>query len=243
MAKFRARRPRRGPLPLRYVLLLTLVIFILLTAVSFWIVNAQIEATLMRIAKLEAKKVATTIIHDAVDEEILTKEEQENIVAVGKDNEGNINSFTFNQRAITAAKKRVTDNVTIKLEEIERNNFHDISSDPKRDDGIIYEIPLGKITGNSILSTLGPGIPVEYYLIGDVFTDIKSTTEEYGINNAKHEVEIFVEVSVQVVIPFATEVIKVENSIPIIIQTEQGEVPQYYNGSGELDHSIELPKK
>ncbi|WP_299087471.1 sporulation protein YunB [uncultured Metabacillus sp.] len=243
MPKFRARRPRRGPLPLRYVLLLTLVIFIFLTATSFWIVNVQIEKTMMEIATLEANKVATTIIHEAVEEEILTKEEQESLVVVGKDNEGNINSFSFNQRSVAAAKKRVTDNVTKKLSEIERNNFHDISHNQQRIDGIVYEIPLGKITGNSILSTLGPGIPIEYYLIGDVFTDIKRTTEEYGINNAIHEIEIFVEVSVQVVIPFATDVIKAKNSIPIIIQTEQGDVPQYYNGNGEMDHSIELPKK
>jgi sporulation protein YunB len=197
----------------------------------------------MKIARLEANKVATTIIHEAVEEEILTKEEQENLVVVDRDNEGNINSFNFNQRAVTAAKKRVTDNVTAKLGEIERNNFHDITPDQKRDDGIIYEIPLGKITGNAILSTLGPGIPVEYFLIGDVFTDIKRTTEEYGINNAVHVIEIFVEVSVQVVIPFSTEVVTAENSIPVIIQTEQGDVPEYYNGSGDTDHSIELPKK
>ncbi|EOW8912884.1 sporulation protein YunB, partial [Listeria monocytogenes] len=138
-------------------------------------------------------KVATTIIHDAVEEEILTNEEQENLVTIDKDSEGNVNSFTFNQRAVTMAKKRVTDNVTKKLGEIERNNFHGMTlNEEGSNTGIIYEIPLGKITGNSILSTLGPGIPIEYYLIGDVFTDIKRTTEEYGINNAVHEIAIFV---------------------------------------------------
>ncbi|WP_078431310.1 sporulation protein YunB [Metabacillus halosaccharovorans] len=244
MAKFRGRRPRRGPLPFRYVVLLTSVIFILITSISFWIVNVQIESTMMKIARLEANKVATTIIHDAVEEEILTNEEQENLVKIDKDSEGNVNSFTFNQRAVTMAKKRVTDNVTKKLGEIERNNFHGMTlNEEGSNTGIIYEIPLGKITGNSILSTLGPGIPIEYYLIGDVFTDIKRTTEEYGINNAVHEIAIFVEVSVQVVIPFATDVVKAVNTIPVVIQTEQGEVPEYYNSGEGADHSIELPKK
>jgi len=244
LAKFRGRRPRRGPLPFRYVVLLTSVIFILITSISFWIVNVQIESTMMKIARLEANKVATTIIHDAVEEEILTNEEQENLVTIDKDSEGNVNSFTFNQRAVTMAKKRVTDNVTKKLGEIERNNFHGMTlNEEGSNTGIIYEIPLGKITGNSILSTLGPGIPIEYYLIGDVFTDIKRTTEEYGINNAVHEIAIFVEVSVQVVIPFATDVVKAVNTIPVVIQTEQGEVPEYYNSGEDADHSIELPKK
>ena len=242
MAKFRGRRPRKGPLPFRYVVLLTCVIFILLTSVSFWVVNVQIESAMMEIAELEASKVATTIIHDAVEEEILSSEEVENLVILDKDNEGNVNSITFDQRAVTLAKKRVTDNVTKKLGEIERNNFHGMTPSKGGENGIIYEIPLGIVTGNSVLSTFGPGVPIEYYLIGDVFTDIKRTTEEYGINNAIHEIVIYVEVSVQVVIPFATEVVKARNSIPVIIQTEQGEVPQYYNGGEDLDHSIELPK-
>lgn len=245
LARFRGRRPRRGPLPFRYVLLLSFVIFVFLTAISFWIINEQIESTLVEIADLEASKVATTIIHNAVEEEILTKEDQENLVVVDKNKDGDIVSVNVNQRVVHTAKKKVTDNVTAKLGEIERNNFHDRDPNQKKiDDGIIYGIPLGKITGNAILSTLGPNIPVQYYLIGDVFTDIRSTTQEHGINSAVHEIEIYVEVDVQVVIPFATNVVKAKNSIPIMKFTENGEVPLYYNGKGDTGGpAIELPKE
>jgi sporulation protein YunB len=242
LPKFRHCRRRKGPLPFRYVLLLTFVIFIFLTATSFWIVNVQIKSALMNIAEFEASKVATTIIHTAVEEEILTKSEQDNLVVVDKNNDGNITSVQFNQRAVHAAKKRVTDNITAKLGEIERNNFHDITTPTKRDSGIVYEIPLGVVTGNAILSTLGPNIPVQYFLLGDVFTDVKSTSKEIGINGAVHEIEIYVEVSVQVVIPFATDIAIAKNTIPIMSISERGDVPQYYNGNGKSNPAIELPK-
>lgn len=245
MAKFRGRRPRRGPLPFRYVLLLTVVIFILLTATSFWIVNEEITPTLMEIAEMEATSVATTIIHEAVKEESNNTSDFNQLVVVEKDNDGNVSTLKFNQAEVRSELDRVTDNITKKLNEIEKNNFH--SKNPKKqemelDDGIVYAIPLGQITGNAILSALGPDIPVRLYLIGDVHTDIKRTREEYGINAAFHEVSIEVEVTVQVVIPFSIKPATIKNTIPIIGVTEHGDVPQYYNGNGESNPAIELPK-
>lgn len=246
MAKFRGRRPRRGPLPFRYVLLLTLVIFIFLSAFSFWIVNKQVEPTLMNIATLEASSVATTIIQEAVKEEIISKEEAEDLVVVDKDNAGNVNAVNFNTGTVSKVLRRVTDNITAKLEEIERGNFHD--TNPKKnnqemelDEGIVYAIPLGQITDNAILSTLGPDIPVRFYLIGDVHTDVKKSLVEYGINNAVHQIAIFVEVKVQVVIPFATETTTISNTIPVVEYAVHGDVPQFYNNGGAGTPSIELP--
>ncbi|WP_158638584.1 sporulation protein YunB [Metabacillus litoralis] len=246
MAKyFGRRRPRRGPLPFRYVLLLTLVIFIILTAGSFWVVNKEIKPTLLRIANLEASSVATTIIQEAVKEEVINTGQAETLVLTDKDKNGKINMITFNASTVNNIHRKVTDNITSKLEEIEKENFHSTkkgSQEMELDHGIVYSIPLGQITDNAILSTLGPDIPIRFYLIGDVHTDVKQTTKEYGINSANHQVSIFVEVTVQVVIPFATEKITITNTVPVIDILEPGDVPQYYNNSGKDTPAIELPK-
>ncbi|PGT85376.1 sporulation protein YunB [Bacillus sp. AFS040349] len=241
MAKFRGRRPRKGPLPFRYVLLLTLVIFTILTASSFWYVDSKVEPAIMDIAKLEASSVATTIIHEAVKEE--TEKDQENLVIIDKDNNGNTNTIRFNSAVVRAELDRITDNITRKLTEIEKGNFHTTDNqEMELDDGIVYSIPLGQITDNAILSTIGPDIPVRFYLIGDVHTDIKRTLKEYGINSAVHEISVIVEVTVQVVIPFSTKPVTITNTIPIVDIAAHGDVPQYYNnGSGENAPAIELP--
>ncbi|MDQ0229715.1 sporulation protein YunB [Metabacillus malikii] len=248
MAAFRGRKPRRrkGPLPFRYVILLTLVIFIILTASSFWIVNNEIKPTLMRIATLEASSVATTIIQEAVKDEIIDADEAENLIITEKDKDGNISMITYNTGTVRKSLRHVTDNITSKLEEIEKANFHSKGKNDQEmelDDGIVYSIPLGQVTQNAILSTLGPDIPISFYLIGDVHTDIKRDVTQYGINNAIHEVSILVEVTVQVVIPFATEKITIENTVPVIDITERGDVPQYYNNNGDANPAIELPSE
>ncbi|WP_226669420.1 sporulation protein YunB [Metabacillus litoralis] len=246
MAKyFGRRRPRRGPLPFRYVLLLTLVIFIILTAGSFWVVNKEIKPTLLRIANLEASSVATTIIQEAVKEEVIDTEQAKTLVTTDKDNNGDINMITLNSSTVRNVLRKVTDNITTKLEEIEKENFHSTekgSQEMELDHGIVYSIPLGQITDNAILSTLGPDIPIRFYLIGDVHSDIVQTTKEYGINSANHQVSIFAEVTVQVVIPFATDKITIDNTIPVINIFEPGDVPDYYNNSGKDTPAIELPK-
>ena len=70
MAKFRSRRLlKRGPLPLRYVLLLTFVFFIFSTTAGLWIINEELKPTLMSIAKSESVSLATLVINDAIDQQ------------------------------------------------------------------------------------------------------------------------------------------------------------------------------
>lgn len=246
MANFRGRRPRKGPLPFRYVLLLTLVIFIFLTSGSFWVINKQVEPALMDIAELEATKVATTIIQEAVKQEIVDSDKAKDLVTTHEDKDGNITMITFDSQTVRKALDHVTENIVTRLHAIEEDNFKDtktgLATTNGQSDGIMYEIPLGQITDNAILSSLGPNIPVRFYLIGDVHTDIKRTVKEYGINNAIHEVLIYTEVTVQVIIPFSSDTKRITNSIPVIDITVPGEVPLYYNDGGNNSPAIELPK-
>ncbi|MFC0270910.1 sporulation protein YunB [Metabacillus herbersteinensis] len=248
MAKFRGRPPKRGPLPFRYVLLLSLVIFIFMTVGGLWYIEEQIEPTLMSIAELEATSIATLIIQEAVEGELFTDEEAASLYIEDKDNDGNINSTRYNTRVVNKALRRVTDNITKKLEEVEMGNFN--TSDPgepkkdiKENSGIIYDIPLGRATGNALLSTLGPKIPIRFYLIGDVHTDPKYKITEYGINNAIYEISIYTEVTVQIILPFATERATIHNTIPVIKDNIRGDVPLYFNESNDSSPSIQLPEK
>ena len=70
MSAFRAIKSRRGPLPFRYVLLLSFVFFILSTAAGLWIVNKGIQPTLMRYAESQTRKIAPMVISKAVREVI-----------------------------------------------------------------------------------------------------------------------------------------------------------------------------
>ena len=94
--------------------------------------------------------------------------------------------------------------------------------------GIIYEIPSGIVFRNSLISNLGPKIPVKINLNGDVITDINTEVMSYGINNALIKVSVNVKVYMQVIIPFKTKEIVVEANIPVIMKLVEGNVPSYY---------------
>ncbi|SIG88896.1 sporulation protein YunB [Mycobacteroides abscessus subsp. abscessus] len=56
------------------------------------------------------------------------------------------------------------------------------------------------------------------------------------------EVLVRLDVQVQIIIPFATKIITVQEDVPVAIGIIPGDVPQFYNGGGgDSAPSIELP--
>lgn len=246
----RNRLRRRGPLPFRYIFLLTFVFFIIFTTLGLWIVDRRIEPTLIAIAENESERVATLVIQKAINKQIAEDEiDVADLIEIEKDESGVIASVNFDAAIINRIKSKITNLVQLNLKIAEDGELSklelsevDIKTDgPPKDEGIIYEIPLGQATNNALLGNLGPKVPVRFFMIGDVVTDVKSTIRQYGINNAILEIDIIVNVNVQVVIPFATKIVRVNNRIPIAIQSIQGKVPNFYNNGGNANPSIQIP--
>jgi hypothetical protein len=68
-------------------------------------------------------------------------------------------------------------------------------------------------------------------------------TKAMGINNTWMEVSVVIKVSIQIITPFATDVTKLKQSIPVGGTLVEGEVPQFYNGGGNLTPSFQIPEK
>ncbi|WLR44309.1 sporulation protein YunB [Bacillus carboniphilus] len=247
--KYRRRRSPRGPLPFRYVFLLSFVFFIFSTAAGLWVINKGIEPTLKSIAVTETRRIAKIVINNAINKQINEEVDVEELIVVETDESGKLMTVDFNAQTITRFQAMITQKVLKNLREAEKGNM-DVLEIPdieiqkegqSQEEGIIYHIPLGQATNNALLGNLGPKVPVRFYVIGDAISDVNKTVTPYGINNALIEIDVEVEVNVQVVIPFATERITVSDSIPIAIRSIQGEVPDFYNGNGEANPSIEVP--
>jgi sporulation protein YunB len=240
---------KAGLLPFRYVFLLTFVFFILSTAISIWIINKGIEPTLMEIAEKETERIANLIINSSVDRQILKGDiDMNNLIKVEKDESGKISFIDFDPAVVQHVLAKTNDSVEKSLKAAMEGNLHELEfSDeevkPKepKEKGIIYYIPLGQATNNTLLGNLGPRVPVRFYIIGNVSSDVKETIQPFGINNALVKVFIQIEVNVQVVIPFAAKTATVSSNIPIGMQVISGEVPNFYNNGGDVNPSIEIP--
>ncbi|MCL7748457.1 sporulation protein YunB [Halalkalibacter alkaliphilus] len=228
-------RPRKGPLPFRYVLLLSFIIFVALTVQGLWIIEKGIRPTLMEIATTETKVIATRAINDAVSKKIASDLDQDELFITNSENIIQFNTQIYN-RILSEATLRVERH----LKAIERGEAFDISidteSDPisTNDGGLIYNIPLGQATNNALLAQLGPKIPVRFSAIGDVKTDLNWEVINTGINNTTLSVNFDVIVDAKIVIPFATREEAVKTTIPVGLINIQGEVPEYYSEGGGM---------
>jgi len=251
LPKFRGPKPRRGPLPLRYVFLITFVFFIISTVGSLWVINNGLKPTLVSYAESQTRKIATMVISKAINKKIANSIEMNDIIETVPDESGNGSTVTkFNTEIINRVLAETTNLVQLNLKEAERGNLQalellsDVEIDSERtrnSEGIVYTVPLGQATNNALLGNLGPKIPVRFNAIGSVASDVKTNVKPYGINNAFVEVSVQVKVDVQIIIPFATKVTTIKQDIPVASAMIRGEVPQFYNNGGDTSPSIEVP--
>ena len=108
---------------------------------------------------------------------------------------------------------------------------------------MVFSVPLGRVTDNALLGNLGPDVPIEFSLIGDVQSDIKTKVVEFGINGGVIEVSIEVEINIEVIVPFTADNTVITRNIPIGMGVFRGDVPQFYNGNGKSTPSIQIPSQ
>lgn len=224
-------RRRRG-----FSLILSITIFSLLTTIGLVITEAGIRPIIMDIANLETQKIATSTINYALNQTIKEIDMNE-LIAYQTDEEGNVLSVGFDANvyndvvvnSVASAQHYLKLMEQGKLDKIDplKERYQDYNL---RGEGIIYYIPLGAATKNAFLAHLGPEIPVKFTAIGDVDVDLNETVKNVGINNTWVNVSLDLEVQVEVIIPFATEMEKVRTTIPVGMVLVPGEVPFFYGG-------------
>lgn len=246
MKTFRTNRPRsrkkKGPLPFRYVLMISFIIFVILTIQGLIIVEEGIRPTLIAIAKTETQRIGTLAINDAISREILEDSEMEKLVDIEQDDQGKVMHVQYNPVIYNRVLQETTRRVQNYLNDIEQGKVKDIHIPSKvneaaegatfSEDGIIHMIPLGQATNNALLAHLGPRVPVRLSAIGAVKSQLKENVVHVGINNTYMSVSVDIEVDVKVVIPFATDTEIVRTSIPVAMVYIPGEVPDFYSGAG-----------
>ncbi len=212
------------------------------TAFGLWIVNKGIEPTLLKYAELEIERIATLAINKAVDQKMIEGIDVEKLIIIHKDNNNEITLVNPDTAMVNRVQYEITNLVHKylkmaedgKLDELE--NYTDAKLDESEDSlgsGIIREIPLGLATEMAILGNLGPKIPVKFTTVGEGQTQVIIETKDKGINNSQMLISIEVIVHMQVIIPFATDIKRVERTFPIGAPLIHGKVPQFYNNGGD----------
>ena len=170
------------------------------------------------------------------------------ILQIVRKENGDISLVRYDTKKLNQFTIELTSLLTKDLDLMVKGDFEELDLDIGRissnsylkvDEGILFLISLGSATGNSLLANIGPKIPLNLSVIGNVQTDIHSKVSNYGLNNAL--IEVFVDVQIQMVIqmPFLSEKTKIKKTIPLTMEMIQGDIPNYYlDGEGKNNSSI-----
>lgn len=177
----------------------------------------------------EMKRVATTIINRSVTDDTFNDIRMEDLFIINRNDEGEILTVTFDNRIVNIISNRISDECEDNIRLIEEGRYNEI----KRKFNIGEEyffVPSGVFLGNSLLNNIGPKIPINLKMIGNVNSEINTDIKEYGINNSF--ITIFLELKIEliVILPFSSENIIVSNNVPIAFKLIQGKVPHIYGG-------------
>ncbi|MDY4997373.1 MAG: sporulation protein YunB [Bacilli bacterium] len=200
---------------------------------------------LIRCAEDEVEKLSVLTLNNGVRKYMANHDMGDILQIVRKEN-GDISLVRYDTKKLNQFTIELTSLLTKDLDLLVKGNFEDLDLDIGRissnsylkvDEGILFMISLGSATGNSLLANIGPKIPLNLSVIGNVQTDVHSKVTNYGLNNAM--IEIFVDIQMQMVIqmPFLSKKVKIKKSIPLTMEMVQGEIPNYYLDSESKDNS------
>lgn len=214
-------------------------IFVIIFSTIFLIVlNKKAMPVIMSYASVQTEKIGIEVLRNTGMNELNELLENNNLFEMIKNNNGEIESIDFNASIINDALQIIAKNVRKRLKEVEKgknlpDEIYESIMDKKLKNGIIYEVPVGVVFGNSIFSNIGPKIPVKIKYSGNVGLDVKTRVSEYGINSALIEVYVLVEVTQKTILPFQSKDVKIKSEIPIVIKVVKGSIPYYLQGINE----------
>jgi len=226
----------------------SIIFVIIMTYTTIHVIGTKVNPILLSYAQIETKRFATLLINQSVTEELVGTLEMDNLFVINKTETGEIQTVDFNPAIVNKVLALASKAVQKKITALENGDIEELPSSlagmnfTKLKEGIVCEIPLGILTGNSLLSNLGPRFPVRLSFLGDVITNIRTKIDSYGINNALVTISIKVELTERITMPLSTKEETIEIDIPVAIKMVQGKVPTYYqNGLDKNSNIFSLP--
>lgn len=210
-------------------------------------ISQKITPILLETAELEISKFSTIVINKAIAQVLEDKINTDELFDTIMNDNGEIQTIDFNPIIVNQVLNIATSVVQNNLKLLEEGNLDNIGiydmdlpedriEDLKK--GIIVTVPIGVIFDNTILSNIGPSIPIRLHYIGDVSSNITTKINQYGINNAMVEIGVKLEMTAQIILPFIIDKITIECEIPLAIKIIQGSVPNYYGNGLVKDSSL-----
>lgn len=196
----------------RKILLMILLLGLLTALIIRLLQNLQVP--LQAMAAMEAESAASDIMNDAMKYALAQYEgTAEDFVNYYYDEEGMITAYGIDTIAIGELS-------TVVLDAMSR-----IFADKK--DFRVW-IPMGQVTGNPLLTAMGPDIPITLRPIGNADINYEQEFVSAGINQINHKVWLEMKFHIQIASPLLTEVLTATQDFMLVDRLLSGTVPPTY---------------
>lgn len=200
------RKPRRAS-GISFILFLCSILIFLACALAF------LKDLSTQIAVSDASDIVISQVNTSIAE--IMKDEDytgDYFVNFEKTDAGDISAISSNMARINALSAKILDTVINVTE----------------NQTITVEIPIGNLTGVSLLMGRGPKVPVQIIVLTSSKVEFNNSIITAGINQTKHQVNLEVIVDIDVLIPWDTASTQVKTEVLIADTVIVGKVPDTY---------------
>ena len=174
----------------------------------------QMRPLLASLAPTKGTNPVTRIVSEAVYQAIEDGEiRYDGLVTFEKDETGQITAVRSNMAAFNHLQADILDTILTRIDQVSAREL---------------SIPVGTLTGFSLLAGRGPRISVRMESVGSSEANFHNEFVSAGINQTKHQIILTVDVSVSILLPGFTTATKVSNSFIVAETVIVGSVPDTY---------------
>lgn len=168
----------------------------------------------------QTKILVSNTFSSLINEAIMPYIDEQQLVQITYKEQNNVSNIILN----TQLFNKILNKVYILME----NNFQSNMTNFFKD----LEIPIGSLISKTIFAGHGHIIDIPITPIGSYKADLKTKTNEIGLNSQMLEVYLEIEIDVETIIPFNPMIHTITSSFLLFSSIIQGEVPNYYYASG-----------
>lgn len=219
------RKGRRTRLSVRAQLLFSVLLGLLLGLFVIHMINARIRPIVITVVSSGVENDVAKMINRVAEESLESGAfDYSELVTLQTDEAGQITALETNMGRLNGLRSLIVQEL---IQELDQLAVGELS------------IPVGNLTGSTVLSGHGPRIPVQVLSVGSVSSWFENQFTSAGINQTRHQVVMHIAVSVDLLLPGGIYTHPVESAITVAETVLLGQVPENYTYFSQFDTARE----
>lgn len=166
------------------------------------------------------RRIMVAAVSDAIEQGEI---DYQRLITCDKDTAGRITALRSNMAEFNRLQSAITEDILARMAEVATTEL---------------SIPIGTLTGSSLLAGRGPSFQVKMQWVGSANAAFRNDFTAAGINQTKHQVILNMEVSATILLPGFHASTKVNHEISVAETIIVGSVPQTYTNFSTTEGEI-----